>query len=109
MFEDSPEIIINLSEAKDSKSNKWVEKESTSIIKMDQIEIDYSDESILTESVCSLKVRREGLHSLIICKIHNLIREEGEDNWMFRALSRTTFGSSEYHSDIRVQVEKRDK
>ena len=33
MFEDSPEIIINLVDAKNSKLIKWIEKESASIIK----------------------------------------------------------------------------
>ena len=46
VFEYFSETIINLWDAKDSKLNKWVEKESASIIKMNRIEIDYSEESV---------------------------------------------------------------
>ena len=30
--------------------------------------------------------------------------EVGEYNWMFHALSRTTFGSPKYHAEVRAQV-----
>ena len=30
--------------------------------------------------------------------------EVGDNNWMFRALSRTTFGSPKYHAEVRAQV-----
>ena len=36
--------------------------------------------------------------------IYNLIQEDSDNNWMLRALSRTTFGSPEYYREIRVQV-----
>ena len=47
IFEEPNVAVINLSDSKDSKLNNWVEMELASIIKMNQIEIDYSKESIL--------------------------------------------------------------
>ena len=44
------------------------------------------------------------LQPLITCTIYYLIHEAGDNNWMLVALGRTTFGSSEYYSGIRVKV-----
>ena len=78
-------------------------KESVSIIILNKINC--SEVPILTESNCSLKIEHwKFTFSNKLHDIYNLIREEGDNNCMFRALSRTTFGSPEYHSSIRVQV-----
>ena len=39
-----------------------------------------------------------------ITDIFDLHEEEADNNCMFRALSRTTFGSSDYHKEVRAQV-----
>ena len=40
----------------------------------------------------------------IITDVFDYHEEVGDNNWMFRALSRTTFGSPKYHAEVRTQV-----
>ena len=46
---------------------------------------------------------RRGLIN-IITDVFDYHEEVGDNNWMFRALSRTTFGSPKYHAEVRAQV-----
>ena len=39
-----------------------------------------------------------------ITDVFDYHEEVGDNNWMFRALSRTTFGSPKYHAEVRAQV-----
>ena len=39
-----------------------------------------------------------------ITDVFDLHEEEGDNNCMFRALSRTSFGSPDYHKEVRSQV-----
>ena len=40
-----------------------------------------------------------------IRRIGSLIQEDSDDNWMMRALSRTTFGLPEYHKEIKLKLQ----
>ena len=40
----------------------------------------------------------------IITDVFDYYEEVGDNNWMFRALSLTTFGSPKYHAEVRTQV-----
>ena len=40
----------------------------------------------------------------IITDVFDYLEEVSDNNWMFRALSYTTFGSSKYHAEVRAQV-----
>ena len=105
IFQDSPNTIYHQSDAKISKLKEIIDSESEPKIKINSVEIDYEDESVWTESVWSVESEQ---HSFVFSNnlndIYNLIQEDSDNNWMFRALSRTTFGSPEYHREIRVQV-----
>ena len=39
-----------------------------------------------------------------ITDVFDYHEEVGDNNWMFRALSRTTFGSPKYHAEVRAKV-----
>ena len=105
IFQDSLDTIYYQSDAKISKLKEISDSESEPKIKINSVEIDYQDESVWTESVWSVESEQ---HSFVFSNnlndIYNLIQEDSDNNWMFRALSRTTFGSPEYHREIRVQV-----
>ena len=70
-------------------------------IKTNSVEIDYKDESIWTELFSRWKVLTAFIFSNNAHDIYSLIQEDSDNNWMFRALSRSTFGLAEYHKDIK--------